>query len=268
MTTLTDTKLHDGFGTEHAWGTRELILHESVTRPHADGVVTNNNDPDTMAVARGDGTGGNAKNALGTPSGGEVIGDFSSDVTNGTTGAVGDTRLTDISDGTSNTLAFGRTDGSAASNVIESTAVQYTMFDGDGDGLLLGGNGADRLVRQDDIMHSALRGSDVLDAGDLPVVLSNTSKNAANGPTGQENRDGDIENIDPFVGMVVLDVGDVLIDADADDDGNHPVQTRTAGGSTSLQADPDGQANGIIAILIGLSTDNQGPLDNGSPALD
>ncbi len=41
-----------------------------------------------------------------------------------------------------------------------------------------------------------------------------------------------------------------------------------AGGSTTLQADPDGQANGIIAILIGLYTDIQGPLDSASLALD
>jgi len=315
MTTFTETKLHDAFGTGHAWGTHQLILHESVTRPHADGVVTNNNDPDSMAIAPADGTdgtgGGNgvailavggdtklmadrhddingsANNAVGTHSGGEAItADFSSYVTNGTTGTVSDsgndTRLADVTDGTSNTVMFGMTDGSAASNVVESMAVKYTMFDEDGDGLLLG-NGAGRLARVGDLgMHDLQIDGAVLDVGDLFVDLGaddrvsgdsgpytladgiegDVSKNAANGPAGKENLNGDIENIDPFVGMVVLDVGDVLSGVDAAaDDGTDRLQTRTAGGSTTLQADPDGQANGIIAVLIGVSTDIQGPLD-------
>jgi hypothetical protein len=180
---------------------------------------------------------------------------------------VGDASLTDITDGTSNTLAVGRIDGSAASSVIESMAVKYTMFDGGADGLLLD---ADRLARQADLgMHSALRGGDVLDVSNLSVVLSNTGDSVANGPAGEENLYGNVNNIDAWVGGVVLDVGDVLVGFDDGvDNSNDSSRTRTAGGSTTLQADPDGQANGIIAVLIGLYTDNQGPLDNASPALD
>lgn len=201
-----------------------------------------------------------------------------------------DARLADITDGTSNTLIVGRTDGSAASSVVEEVAVKYTMFDGEGDGLPLGGNGPDRLARVDDRgMHYLQIDSGILDVGDLLVDLGaddrvssesgpytladgiegDASKNVANGPAGEENLSGNVNNIDLWVGAVVLDVGDVLIGVDAaDDDGNLPVQTRTAGGGTTLQAEPDGQANGIIAVLIGLSTDIPGPLDNSSLTLD
>ncbi len=210
-----------GVGTDHAWGARQPAVHENVTRPHADGVATNNNDPDSMGRLAGnaddnrldskagagafiapdngpdvfvrtialgasgsesdnlhigdgvaiddiydgtsstfvDGIDRNGNNVLATRNGGEVTtllhGDFSSYVTNGTTGTVSDSgndaKITDITDGTSNTaldasskdagFIFGRTDGSAASNAIEALAEKYTMFDGEADGLLVGGAG-------------------------------------------------------------------------------------------------------------------------------
>lgn len=307
MTTSTDTKLHDAriavseivvtrvrddmdrtdsvVGTDHAWGTHQLILQESATRPPVDGVVTDNNDPESMGNTPANGIDGiydGTSTTLGTVNGGEVItllhGDFSSYVTSGTTGAVSDSgkdaRIAGVTDGTTNTLMFGRTDGSGASNVVEDVAVKYTMFEGDG--LLLGGNAADRLARVDDLgVHSVLRGGDVLDVGDLPVDLGADGRvssdsgrySLANGIDGDASRN--INNIDLWVGAVALDVGDVLIGVDAAaDDGNDPVQPRAAGGSTTLQADPDGQANGIIAVLIGVSVDIQDLLNNGSPTLD
>ncbi len=97
--------------------------------------------------------------------------------TNATTGTVSDSgndaRSAGIKDGLSNTLMVGeRIDGSAASNVVEDVAVKYTMFDGEGDGLLLGGNGADRLVGVDELgMHDLQIDGAVLDVGDLLVDL-------------------------------------------------------------------------------------------------
>jgi hypothetical protein len=199
--------------------------------------------------------------------------DEADDGTSATIGAVSDggddARSAGITDGLSNILMVGRTDGSAANNVIEAGSVKYTMFDGADDGLLLGGNGADRLARMDDTgMHSVLRSDDMLEVGDLPVVLSDTGNDVTNGPAGTENLNGNINNIDLWVGGI-LDVGDVLVGFDDGvDNSNDSPQPRTAGGSTTLQADPDGQGNGIIAILIGLHTDNQGPLDSASLALD
>jgi hypothetical protein len=199
-----------------------------------------------------------------------------------------DARLADISDGTSNTLIVGRTDGSTTSNVVESVTVKDTVFDGEGDGLLLGGYDADRPARVDDRgMHYLQIDGGILDVGDLLVDLGaddrvssesgpytladgiegDASKNIAIG-AGEENLNGNVNNIDLWVGAVVLDVGDVLIGVDANDDGNHPAQTRTSGGGTTLPADPDGQANGIIAVLIGLSADIPGSLNDSSLPLD
>jgi len=91
--------------------------------------------------------------------------------------------------------------------------------------------------------------------------------NVANVPAGSENLDGNINNIDAWVGGIVLDIDDVLGDVDAAG-GNAAVQTRMAGGSANIQLEPDGQANGIIAVLIGVSADDQGPLNNPGLALD
>jgi hypothetical protein len=333
----------------------ESTAFAGVTRPHVDGVVTDNKDPDALATVIDDiyddtgstfvdGIDRNGNDALGTRGGGEVIGDFSSYVTNGTTGTVSDSgndaRIADITDGTSNTaldasskdvaylvnasggwdptiglfefqrtdegngsttphvdtdgggddrvlsavtvlinqvnavahiddvphmgagsnasaflpddfntfvvdattgtvsdsggsagiagftdgtsntVMFGRTDGNAPSDAVEDVAVKYTMFDGS-DVLLLEGNGADRLAHRDDVGNgSVLRDSDVLD-----------------------------------IGGGVLDVSDILTGVDAAD-------------ATTLHADPGGQANGIIAVLIGVSADIPDLLNNGSPTLD
>jgi hypothetical protein len=296
----------------------EPTRFENVTRPHSDGGVLLHGDFSSLvdtdaAIAAATeelfgnynfvrseptasellvGGAGGAGSVLVSRASGEVVGSDSY-VTNGTTGTVSDsgddTRIAGIADGLSNTIMFGTTGGSAASNVVEAVATKYTMFDGDGDGLLPGGNGADRLVRVADLgVHSVLHGGDVLDVSDLSVDLGagdrvstdsapytladdiegDVSENVANGPAGKETLNGNINNIDLWVGDV-LDVGDVLIGFDdAVDNGNDSQQTRTAGGSTALQADPDGQANGIIAVLIGLIADIPGPLDNVSPTLD
>jgi len=229
-----------------------------------------------------DGVDRSGNNALGTRGGGEVIGDFSSYVTYGTTGTVSDSgndaRIADITDGTSNTaldasskevayaisaaggwdptslsefprtepangsttlpigftdgtsntVMFGRTDDDGMSNVVEDLSVKYTMFDEGRDVLLPGGNGADRLVHVADLgVHSVLHGGDVLDVGDALIGFD-----------------------------------------DAADNSNDSQHTRTAGGSTTLQADPHDHANGIIAVLIGVSADIPDPLNNGSLPLD
>jgi hypothetical protein len=443
-------------GTDHAWGAHERDAHEGVTRPHADGVVTNNNDPESMRSA-GDGRldskpgvngfitpdnlpdvfvrtippAASGRDALATHSGGDVLGNDW--VTNDPTGAASpsgnDAGLASIPDGTSNTVPFARTDGSAT-NLLETMAdddnglfkgsvvsfhasggwdpthlselprtgeangstnattgtVSDSGNDGDaGNNVAKGpagentpnaakdhfldvdgsvalqtdpGGSADGIdgdagnnVANDiffktdaapengnDSQRTRAAGGStalqadpdgpadsidgdagknvangpagestlnagvdwffdldgvVLDVGDVlrgPGDNSNDSpptrraggsaslqadpdglegdvgNNVANGPDGKEALHGNIENIDPFVGMVALDVGDVLVDID---DSNGPVQTHAAsGGSTAPQADPGGQANGIIAILIGLNTDSPDPLNNTSLPLD
>jgi hypothetical protein len=165
--------------------------------------------------------------------------------------------------------------------VVEDVAVKYTMFDAGGDVLRVEGNGPDQLVHRDSVGNdSVLRGSDVLDVGDRvssdsgPYTLADdidgdASKTVATGPAGKEDLSGNVNNIDQWVGGVVLDVGDILSGVDAADaDGNDPLHAPTAGGSASLQADPHGQANGIIAVLIGLNTDTQGPLSDAGLPLD
>jgi hypothetical protein len=213
-------------------------------------------------------------------------------------GGGGDARSVGVSDGLSNTLMIG--ERSAASNAIASdpsSEVDNSFVASlDMDTRNVVGTelqtliGADRHARVDDLgMHYLQTDGAFLELGDLFVdfgaddrvsrdsrsytfadgIEGDVSKDVASWPTGKESLNANIDNIDPFVGMVVLDVGDVLVGFDdGADNGNDSRQTRTADSGTPLPADSDGQANGIIAILIGLYTDTQGPLDSASLALD
>ncbi len=78
------------------------------------------------------------------------------------------------------------------------------------------------------------------------------------------------EGDDLLPGSDVLDVGDLLTGTESLADGffTDVERTSTPDGSAAIQLHGGGQANGIIAVLIGVSTDPQGSLANGSPVLD
>jgi hypothetical protein len=154
-----------------------------------------------------------APDVPGMGAGGDVSaflhGDFSTYVTNGTSGTVSyrgnDAKIANISDGTSNTILF------AENSVVESVAVKYTL------------SGAER----DDL---------------LPV--------------------------DAALDLNDLFIGDAALDLNAVDNGNDVQRENTPDGGASIHAHGDGQANGIIAVLIGVTTDSPGQVDNASLALD
>lgn len=319
MTTLTDTKFNQARIVSAAAG-EPPVPEILITRPHADSVVTDNKDPDSMVdtsaerIASMDGSDGLATNArdnrieskpgagffgglgdntfdIGAGVHGRIVAapheDLGSYVTDGTTGTVNSSgnhvRLTDITDGTSNTIAFARTDGNATSLLETMADDDSALFKGSVVNINAGGGWDPTILFESPQTEAADDStahrtgisdgtSNTIMIGELSAT-GNVIENVAakytmfDGEADGLLLGGNINNIDAWVGGIVLDVRDVLGGVDAAD-GNAPVQTRMADGSANLQPEPDGQANGIIAVLIGVSSDDQGPLNNGGLALD
>ncbi len=158
----------------------------------------------------------------------------------------------DAIDGTGNTLGNG-INGNAANNVLSGLAGNDSLSGAEGDDLLLGGAGLDRLF--------AAAGLDTLAGGTGSDVFVATE-------AGLDGLDM-ITDFDAQRGGDVLDLGDLLSGFDAAVDNiNDFLQASTADGSTTIQVDRDGQANGVafvdMAVLQGVSTDVNGLLNNGS----
>ncbi len=163
---------------------------------------------------------------------------------------------TEAIDGTGNTLGNGIS-GNAANNVLSGLAGDDSLSGAAGDDLLLGGAGLDRLF--------AAAGADTLVGGTGTDVFVATE-------AGLDGLDL-IADFDALPGGDLLDIADLLIGFDsAVDNLNDFLRASAADGSTTIQVDRDGQANGVafvdMAVLQGVSTDVGGLLNNGSLVLD
>jgi Ca2+-binding RTX toxin-like protein len=163
---------------------------------------------------------------------------------------------TDAIDGTGNTLGNG-IGGNAANNVLSGLTGDDSLSGAEGDDLLLGGGGLDRLF--------AAAGVDTLGGGAGSDAFVATE-------AGLDGLDV-IADFDALPGGDLLDLADLLIGFDAAvDNVNDFLSASAAGGSTTIQVDRDGQANGVafvdMVVLQGVSTDVSGLLNNGSLALD
>jgi Ca2+-binding RTX toxin-like protein len=159
---------------------------------------------------------------------------------------------TDAIDGTGNTLG-NAISGNAGNNVLSGLTGNDSLSGAEGDDLLLGGGGADRLI--------AAAGIDTLVGGTGSDVFVATE-------AGLDGLDV-IADFDAQPGGDVLDLGDLLSGFDAAVDNiNDFLRASAADGSTTIQVDRDGQANGTafvdMAVLQGVSTDVSGLLNNGS----
>jgi len=156
-------------------------------------------------------------------------------------------------DGTGNSLNNSITGGDG-DNVLSGLLGNDTLAGGDGDDQLLGGDGAD-LLRAGD-------GADILagGAGSDRFAFDATSL-------------GESDLITDFTsapGGDILDVSDLLIGFDPNSSNiNKFLQATVENGATFLQVDANGGGNSFVdlAVLVGVNTDVNGLLNNGSLVL-
>src|SRR6185312_4624461 len=156
-------------------------------------------------------------------------------------------------DGTGNSLNNSITGGDG-DNVLSGLLGNDTLAGGDGDDQLLGGDGFDTLL--------ASKGEDTLAGG------AGSDRFAFDA----DSLDG-LDLITDFTsapGGDLLDIGDLLVGFDPDSSNiNKFLQTTVEDGATFIQVDANGGGNSFVdmAVLVGVTTDVNGLLNNGSLVL-
>jgi serralysin len=156
-------------------------------------------------------------------------------------------------DGTGNSLNNSITGGDG-DNVLSGLVGNDTLAGADGDDQLLGGDGADLL--------QAAAGADTLAGGA-------GSDRFAFDADGLDGRDL-ITDFTSAPGGDILDVSDLLVGFDPSTSNiNKFLQTTVADGATFVQVDANGGGNSFVdmAVLVGVTTDVMGLLNNGSLVL-